>query len=66
MTVVVTEESAAVIERYAREKAWRDFLGHVLFSLMVWQLDEGVRAECEPVPAWLRRCRDEIDEMAAR
>ncbi len=63
---LVTRESAPVVERYAREKAWRDFLGQVLFSAKVWELDADVRATCEPVTDWLRRCREDLDRWVPR
>lgn len=54
---------AALMETAARAKAWRDFLAETQMSLMVWQLDASVRAGCEDVRAWLRRCRDELAEL---
>lgn len=56
---------AARMETAARAKAWRDLLAQVQFSLMVWQIDAGVRADCEDVRTWLRRCRDDLGRWAA-
>jgi hypothetical protein len=63
MSAAVTSESAPVVERYARERAWLRFLVEVRLSLAVWELDEGVRGELEPVTVWIGRCRDELTEL---
>ena len=64
--VMVTPESAAVVERLAREQAWARFLGEALFSLEVWRLDPGVRDALEAPTDWLGRCRDELDALVSR
>ena len=50
------------MESAARAKAWRDFLAHVQFSLMVWQTDPEVR-KGEHVMHWIRSCRDDLDAL---
>lgn len=52
------------MEVAARAKAWRDFLAHVQFSLMVWQIDPEVR-QGEHVIHWLRGCRDDLDALVS-
>lgn len=66
MRTLITAESAPVVERLAREKAWLRFLAEAAWSLQVWRLDADVRSACEPVTDWLRRCRDEIDALVTR
>lgn len=61
----VTREAAPVVERLAREKAWRNFLAEVNASLLVWTLDASVRADCESPLAWVRRCAAELDAIGA-
>lgn len=56
----VIEFPAAAMENAARAKAWRDFLAQVRLSLLVWEVDATVRAECEYVVDWIRRCRDDL------
>ena len=53
-------DCAPTLERAAREKAWLDFLTEVRASLLVWEIDPTVRAECEPVTAWLARCANDL------
>lgn len=54
------EFPSATMETAARAKAWCDFLTEVRMSLLVWDVDAAVRAECEHVVDWIRRCRDEL------
>lgn len=55
--------AAAAVETLAREQAWARFLSEARFSLEVWTLDEQVRADCEPVVEWLRRCGRELAHL---
>lgn len=59
-------EARVAVETAAREKAWRDFLAEVRMSLEVWRIDDALRIGCEPVTAWLRRCRDDLDRWVTR
>lgn len=63
---IITEESAPVVERYCRERAWQRFLAEVRLSLEVWALDPQVRDQCEPVTAWIGRCRDDLTDLGKR
>lgn len=54
---------AANMEDAARAKAWCDFLSEVRMSLLVWEIDETVRANCEHVVAWIRRCQRELEAL---
>jgi hypothetical protein len=54
---------AVLMETAAREKAWRDLLAQVSFSLQVWQIDAEVRAGCEDVRAWIRRCAADLGSV---
>lgn len=61
MSAIIPDgETAAALETLAREKAWRDFLDEVLFSLEVWRIDADVRVHCEDVVVWLRRLTAEL------
>lgn len=57
--------AAAVMERLAREQAWCRFLREVRFSLAVWNVDDDVRGECEPVTDWMRRCAHELASIGS-
>ena len=59
-------DCAPTLERAAREKAWLDFLTEVRASLLVWEIDPTVRAECEPVTAWLARCANDLGRWTPR
>jgi hypothetical protein len=54
------------METAARAKAWRDFLAQLRLSLMVWEIDGEVRAGCEHVLVWLRRCQDDLARLGYR
>jgi hypothetical protein len=56
---------AVEFETAARAKAWHDFLAQLRLSLMVWDIDSDVRSGCEPVLAWLARCRDDLNGLGA-
>jgi hypothetical protein len=61
----VAEFPAAAMETAARAKAWRDFLAEVRMSLLVWEVDEVVRSECQDVVSWMRQCCTELTALCS-
>jgi len=54
---------AALMERKAREHAWVQFLAHVNYSLIAWQIDVSIHAHIEKPTDWMARCCGELRDM---
>ena len=57
MSVIIPDgETAARLEDLARKQAFYRFQQQIMFSLIVWLIDEDVRDNCVSPVEWLRDC----------
>ena len=61
--LVLDSTTAAAAETLARKQAFLEFMRHIQYSLIVWQIDETVRENCEPVTDWVKDCANALNDM---